>query len=190
MIIQMKYLIDAAYLFAAAAVSPFMVYRMIKQNRYRIGWSNRFGSIMRRESAKKCVWIHAVSVGEVNAAKTVVDELAKRLPDYEILITTTTDTGFARANAVFGKEHTVAFFPLDFSVIMQRAFRNIKPAVCLLMELEVWPNFVEIAHKMKIPVAVVNGRLSQRSLERYQKVNFLTKRIFHNIAAVFAQTEE
>lgn len=190
MISGMKYLIDAAYLFAAAAVSPVMVYRMIRQNRYRIGWANRFGGILRKEPAKKCIWIHAVSVGEVNAAKTVVDELAKKPSDYEILITTTTDTGFARAKAIFGQKHTVAFFPLDFSLIMQRAFRNIKPAICLLMELEVWPNLVEIAHKLDIPVAVVNGRLSERSLGRYQKVNFLTKRIFPKIDAVFAQTEE
>jgi 3-deoxy-D-manno-octulosonic-acid transferase len=96
-----------------------------------------------------------VSVGEVNAAKTIVKELENKFADFEIVISTTTDTGFARASSLFDENLQVFYFPFDFSRIMRRAFGNIRPAICLLMELEVWPNFVQIAQNSNIPVVVV-----------------------------------
>ncbi|MHC4214164.1 MAG: 3-deoxy-D-manno-octulosonic acid transferase, partial [Planctomycetota bacterium] len=123
----MRILIDTVYLLLGVVISPVVVYRMARQGRYRIGWGQRFGKIKRRHPEKKCIWLHAVSVGEVNATKTIIKELKNRLPDYEILISTTTDTGFAAANKLYGDEHCVIFFPLDLSCIMQRAFSNIRP---------------------------------------------------------------
>ena len=186
----MRILIDFAYLFAALAVSPMILYRMIRQNRYRIGWGNRLGRIRRKNPDKKCIWIHAVSVGEVNATRTIIDELRNKFPDFEIVVSTTTDTGYARAKAVFGDSMTVIFFPLDFSWIMRQAFEQIHPAVCLLMELEVWPNFVHIAKELNIPVVVVNGRISDRSFSRYKLIRPIAKKIFRQISLILAQTDE
>jgi 3-deoxy-D-manno-octulosonic-acid transferase len=164
---------------------------MVRYGRYRAGWSNRFGRINRKDPAlKKCIWLHAVSLGEVNAAKSLVEELGKKFPDFEIVISTTTDTGFARATAVFGTGHKVFYFPLDFSCTMRRAFLGIQPAVCVLMELEVWPNFVLIADKLKTPVIVVNGRITDRSFSKYKKIKPLTKEIFRRLSLVLAQTDE
>lgn len=181
---------DFVYLLAVIAIAPKIVYRMLRQNRYRAGWSQRFGKIARERPEKKCIWIHAVSVGEVNASKTIVKELQDRFSDFEIVISTTTDTGFARATALFGNSHKVFYFPLDFFCIMRRAFRGIRPAICLLMELEVWPNFVRIAEQLNIPVVIINGRLSDESISRYRKIKPIAKTIFRRLRLVLAQTEE
>jgi 3-deoxy-D-manno-octulosonic-acid transferase len=187
----MKFIIDCVYLLAAFAITPTVVYRMVRYGRYRAGWSNRFGRITRKDPAlKKCIWLHAVSLGEVNAAKTLVEELENRFGDFEIVISTTTDTGFARATAVFGANYKVFYFPLDFSCMMRRAFHGIQPAICLLMELEVWPNFVLIADQLHIPVVVVNGRLSDKSFSRYKKIKPFAKEIFRKLSLVLAQTDE
>ena len=187
----MSVVIDLLYLLAATAYSPILVYRMLRYKRYRSGWVQRFGRIVRKDPAmKKCIWLHAVSVGEVNATKTIVKELQNRFSDFEIVISTTTDTGFARANSIFGAEHRVFYFPLDFSWVMRRAFDNIQPAVCLLMELEVWPNFVQIAQRQNVPVVVVNGRLSEGSFRKYQKIKPIAKSIFRKLTLVLAQTDQ
>lgn len=186
----MRIVIDFVYLLAAAVYSPVIIYRVIRYKRYLTGWGQRFGKIARKSPAKKCIWLHAVSVGEVNATRTIVKELESRFGDFEIVISTTTDTGFARAAAIYGKHLQVFYFPLDFSWIMRRAFGNIRPAICLLMELEVWPNFVQIAQQLNIPVVVVNGRISEKSFARYERIKPIAKNIFQKLSLILAQTNE
>ena len=186
----MRIILDLLYLLAAIAYSPVIIYRAIRYKRYRAGWDQRFGKISRRSPHKKCIWLHAVSVGEVNAAKTIIKELENKFGDFEIVISTTTDTGFARAKNLFSKNHQVIYFPFDFSWIMRRAFNNIRPAICLLMELEVWPNFVQFAQQSNIPAIVVNGRMSDKSFPRYQKIKPLVKKMFGKISLTLAQTEQ
>jgi 3-deoxy-D-manno-octulosonic-acid transferase len=186
----MRFVVDLLYLLAGLAISPMVLYRVIRHGRYRTGWGQRFGKISRKSPQKKCIWLHAVSVGEVNAAKTLIKELENRFPDFEIIISTTTDTGFAQANALFGHDFQVFYFPLDLSWVMHRAFNNIRPAVCLLMELEVWPNFVQIAKQLNVPVIVINGRISDRGFSKYKKIKPLAKTIFRKVGLVLAQTNE
>lgn len=187
----MRFILDCVYLLAAVVLSPMVIYRVVRYKRYRTGWAQRFGKIIRKDPAiKKCIWLHAVSVGEANAAKTIVEELENRFGDFEIVITTTTDTGFARATALYGSNHRVFYFPFDLSCIMRRAFRNIRPAICLLMELEVWPNFVQIANQMNVPVVVINGRISDKSFSGYKKIRPIAKGIFQKVSLVLTQTEE
>ncbi len=186
----MNVLIDLAYILALILISPIAIYRMLRHNRYRAGWGNRFGRIGRKQQDKKCIWIHAVSVGEVNATTTLIKELEKKFPDYEIVLSATTDTGFARANALFGNRLSVFYFPMDFSRTMRRAFANIQPTLILLMELEVWPNLVRIAEQSGIPVVVVNGRISERGFKRYNLVKSLVKNTFQKVTLILAQTEE
>jgi len=186
----MRFVVDLLYLLAGLAISPMVLYRVIRHGRYRTGWGQRFGKISRKSPQKKCIWLHAVSVGEVNAAKTLIKELENRFPDFEIIISTTTDTGFAQANALFGHDFQVSYFPLDLSWVMHRAFNNIRPAVCLLMELEVWPNFVQIAKQLNVPVIVINGRISDKSFSRYKKIKPIAKTIFRKVGLVLAQTNE
>ena len=186
----MRIILDLVYLLVAAAYSPVVIYRAVRHKRYRTGWDQRFGKINRRSPTKKCIWLHAVSVGEVNAAKTIIKELENKFGDFEIVISTTTDTGFARATNLFSEKHQVFYFPFDFSWIMRRAFSNIRPAICLLMELEVWPNFVQIAQQLNVPVIVVNGRMSNKSFSRYKKIKPIANKIFRKISLILAQTEQ
>ncbi|MGA2916487.1 MAG: 3-deoxy-D-manno-octulosonic acid transferase [Sedimentisphaerales bacterium] len=186
----MKSFNDLIYLLALIAVSPKILYKVLMQNRYRQGWSERLGKISRNFPDKKCVWIHAVSVGEVNATKTIIAELKKRLPDYEIVLSATTDTGIERARKLYGQELKVFYFPLDFSPFIHRAFKNLKPDICLLMELEVWPNFTIRANQLKIPVVVINGRISDKSFPKYNLIKFFVKPVFEKVSLFLAQSEE
>ncbi|MFA6187070.1 MAG: 3-deoxy-D-manno-octulosonic acid transferase [Phycisphaerae bacterium] len=186
----MKYIIDIVYFFALIAYSPKIIYRAIKQQRYRKGWAQRFGRITRKQPDKKCIWVHAVSVGEVNATKTIIAELKKRLPNYEVVLSATTDTGFERAEKLYGGELSVFFYPFDFTCVIRRAFKNLKPDICLLMELEVWPNFTFYANKHNIPVVVINGRISDRSFPKYKLIKSLVKPVFSKVALFLAQSAE
>ena len=186
----MRIIIDLLYLLAGLAYSPVVIYRAVRHKRYRTGWDQRFGKITRRNPTKKCIWLHAVSVGEVNAAKTIIKELENKFGDFETVISTTTDTGFARATNLFSENHQIFYFPFDFSWTMRRAFRNIRPAICLLMELEVWPNLVHIAQQSNVPVIVVNGRISDRSFTSYKRVRPLIRKMFDRVPLVLAQTDE
>ncbi len=194
----MSIVIDFVYLLAALVYSPKVVYRMLRYKRYRCGWGQRFGKITRKSPEKKCIWLHAVSVGEVNAARTIVKELEDKFGDtraesgtsFEIVISTTTDTGYERASKLFGERLQVFYFPFDFSWIIRRAFCNIRPAICLLMELEVWPNFVTTARRLNVPVIVINGRISDKSFSRYKIIKPVVKKIFSKVSLVLAQTAE
>lgn len=185
----MRFLLDLAYLLTAMVLGPMVIYRAIRHQRYRSGWGQRLGFVSRRHPDKPCIWVHAVSVGEVNAAQTLVAELKRRCPEYEVVISTTTDTGFARAQAVYGRDHVVFYYPFDVSWFVLRAFRALQPALCLLMELEVWPNFLRTAQRLHTPAVVVNGRISDRSFPSYKKARRLLRGTFGRVSLVLAQTQ-
>lgn len=186
----MKFVIDCLYLLAIIFLSPKIIYRMVRQGRYRSGWDERLGRIRRRHPQKKCIWIHAVSVGEVNATKTLIPKLRGSFGDYEIVISSTTDTGLARAKTLYANNLQVFYFPFDLSCVMRRGFNNIRPDICLLMELEVWPNLARIANDKNVPVVVVNGRLSDESFPKYKLIKPVTEWMFAKVDLVLAQTEE
>jgi 3-deoxy-D-manno-octulosonic-acid transferase len=186
----MRYLINFFYMTGLVVYSPVIIYRMIAHGRYRAGWSQRLGRVGRKWPDKKCLWLHAVSVGEINAARTLIDALKQSLPDYEIVISATTDTGLARACALYEKQHSVFYFPFDFSCVMKKAFDRLRPDAVLLMELEVWPNLASIARRRNVPVIVVNGRISDRSFPRYMKFRKITQWMFEKVSLVLAQTQE
>lgn len=181
---------NVLYGVALTLYSPKIVYRRLFHGRYRGGWDERRGFISRRHSDKPCIWIHAVSVGEVNAARTLIEQINRQMPGFEIAVSSTTDTGLARAKALYGNDYTVFYFPFDFSWIMKRAFSRLNPAMILLMELEVWPNMASLAKEKNIPVVVVNGRLSDRSFPKYQKIRGITRAMFRKVSLVLAQTDE
>ncbi len=186
----MKFVIDCLYLLAIVLISPKIIYRMVRRGRYRSGWDERLGKIRRRHPQKKCIWIHAVSVGEVNATKTLIPKLRESFGDYEIVISSTTDTGLGRAKTLYANDLQVFYFPFDLSCVMRRAFNNIRPDICLLMELEVWPNLARIANDKNVPVVVVNGRLSDESFPKYKLIKPVTEWMFAKVDLVLAQTQE
>ena len=186
----MRLLMNVLYGIALTLYSPKILYRRLFHGRYRGGWDQRRGFIHRGRPDKQCIWIHAVSVGEVNAARTLIAQLAQQMPEFEVVLSSTTDTGLARAKALYGRNYSVFYFPFDFSWMMKRAFARINPAMILLMELEIWPNMASIANRKGVPIIVVNGRISDRSFPKYQKIRPITKAMFRKISLVLAQTEE
>ncbi len=186
----MKYLLDILYLIAFIAYLPKVFYRRFAENRYKKGGSERLGYVSRRSGKPRCIWIHSVSMGEVNATKTLVDALRRELTDTEIVMSTTTDTGYERAQTLYGKDMSVFYYPFDFSWVVKKAFNRIKPDLCVLVELEVWPNFVQTAADRGIPVVVFNGRLSDKSFPRYQKIRRLTKWMFDKVSLFLVQSQE
>jgi len=135
----------------------------------------------------KRILIHAVSVGEVNAIRDLVETLSK--DGYQLVISVTTDTGIARASELFGDVHHVVRYPLDFSWSVKKFLSRINPVIIVLVELEVWPNLLRVADRRKIPVVVVNGRLSDRSHKQYQKVSCFLRSTFGRLSIVGMQNE-
>jgi 3-deoxy-D-manno-octulosonic-acid transferase len=186
----MAHLRDAVYLLLLACLSPVLLFRAWTRKKYRTGWSAKLlGKAPRRLGDRPCVWFHAVSVGEVKLLRPVVEELSRRRPDVEIVISTTTDTGLAIARREYPDLLTF-YAPLDFSWAVRNALRRIRPTVLALVELELWPNLIEQAARSGARVAVVNARLSERSFAGYRRLGRLLAPTLGLLDLVAAQGEE
>jgi 3-deoxy-D-manno-octulosonic-acid transferase len=124
------------------------------------------------------IWIHAVSVGEVLAAQPVVEGLKKRFPSRPVFVSTTTETGQRLARERLKSASGVFYFPLDSTGAVRRALRSIRPAIVIVMETEIWPNFLREAHDAGVAVVFANARISERSFARYKRWKFLLEDFF------------
>ncbi len=149
-------------IYAAALVifAPLLVYRWFRMGKYREGWSEKFwGEAPWRIGDHPCLWFHAVSVGEVLLLRPLVQEMVRRRPRWQIVISTTTSTGLSLARRTF--PDLVTFYaPLDFSWATRRAVSRVRPTVLALVELELWPNLIRTAKRSGSKVAIINARLS------------------------------
>lgn len=139
--------------------------------------------------SKATVLLHGVSLGEINATRSLVRTLAEGEPSLRVVLSSTTDTGFARALELYHPRHEVVRFPFDFSGAVRRFLDRVDPDVVALMELEAWPNMIDACVARDIPVCVVNGRLSDTSFKGYRRSRPLLKGSFEKLSAVGAQTE-
>ena len=184
----MRWLADFLYLLAGVAYLPLVLYNAVILGKNRRGWRQRLGLVPRFAPHRRRIWIHAVSLGEINATPQLAAILRERLPHSEIVFSTTTDTGYARAVQLYGRAR-VFRFPLDFSLIVSRVLGRINPALIVLVELEVWYNLVAAASARGVPVAVVNGRMTERSARRLGWFGKLTRPMFSRLAWVGAQDQ-
>jgi 3-deoxy-D-manno-octulosonic-acid transferase len=194
--------LDMIYAVGAVLTGPVWGYQLLRTGKWRTDWRGRFGHVaggsvhaeQKREAASgrgaKTLLIHAVSVGEVGLIRNLVDHLSASDPGLGLVISTTTNTGFTRATSLYGERHRVVRFPFDFSGPVGRFLDAVKPDAVALTELEVWPNFMQACVKRHIPVAVVNGRLSERSFKGYRRVRPLLRGMFASLSAVAAQTRD
>lgn len=166
----LRLLYDFAFLLVLILGLPFFLFRLLNTSRFRAGFAQRFGFVPKRNPARPCLWVHGVSVGETKAARPFVELFSARHPEMEIVISNTTAGGHALSEKLFPKLSRF-YYPLDFSLIVRRVFNRISPSAIVLMELEIWPNFLIQARKRGIPVFVVNGKLSERSFRGYRKLN-------------------
>jgi 3-deoxy-D-manno-octulosonic-acid transferase len=186
----MAYLRNLIYLLLLVLASPWLMYAAWWKGKYRGGWEEKLlGRVPRRNGDRRCLWLHAVSVGEINLLAPLLARWEKLFPDWDCVISTTTRAGYELARQKYAPR-TVFYAPLDFSWAVERALRRIRPDLLVMAELEIWPNWIDAATRRGVPVAVVNGRLSEKSFRGYQKLQRVLQGTFSQLAFVAAQNEE
>lgn len=183
-------LLNFIYAAVLVVIFPRFVWQFLRTGKYRKDVVARFwGETLIRQGNRPCIWLHAVSVGEVNLLVHLIDQLQRRLSDVEIVISATTDTGLELARRKY-PSHLVFRCPLDFSWSVLRTLDGIRPDLLVLAELEIWPNLIGLASRRGVRVAVVNGRLSDSSYRGYFRIRRLVKRLFEKLDVVAVQNQE
>ena len=187
------YLLYNLLFFLALIVStPWWLLQMWRHGKYRTGWRERLGFVPDRllhDYSENTIWVHAVSVGEVLASSRVIKELKAQLPEWRIVVSTTTDTGQRLAQQRYGA-HNVFYLPLDLSFAVRAYFRALRPQMLVLAESEFWPNLLRWTRHSGAAVAVVNARVSDRSLPGYLRFRGVLRRVMQNVDLFLAQSEE
>jgi 3-deoxy-D-manno-octulosonic-acid transferase len=186
-------LYSLGWLLATPLVMAYLLWRSLRQPAYLSHWSERFGFLSRtKPDPRPLIWIHAVSVGESRAAQPLVRALAARYPNTRILMTCMTPTGRETAADLFSKElgdrFVQAYLPYDYAGAPVRFLRAWRPAIGLLMETEMWPNLMAAAEAEAVPVALINARLSPRSLRRGLRQRALIEPAARRLSLVLAQS--
>jgi 3-deoxy-D-manno-octulosonic-acid transferase len=201
------WLLNAVYLTVVAALSPWLAVRRWTRGKRMAGWRQKLTGVWAEprnttadnaaiktkpltvSNAQPCIWFHAVSVGEVLQLPRLVTEFRQRHPDCRVVISTTTSAGFDVATQKFPHD-TVGYWPFDFTWSVDRALGDLQPKLVVLVELEIWPNFLRAAQRRKIPVVIVNGRLTERSTQLYRRVLPLVRGMLARVAQIAVQSAE
>ena len=185
----MPYLLNLIYVLLILLSLPWLVWQSLRKGKYREGYAAKFlGRVPQRTSNRTCLWLHAVSVGEVNLLVPLLKMIEKERPEWECVISTTTTTGMALAKKKYPRQ-TVFYCPLDFSWAVKTAMRRVRPNVLVLAELELWPNLIRAAKQRGGKVAIINGRLGEKSFRGYRRIRPLVARLLQQIDVVAAQDE-
>ena len=165
-------------------------FKAIGDSSYLMNLKNRFGVLSTSmEPGLESIWFHSVSLGEVISSSDLVRNLSK---DYKVILTTTTGTGFKKANQLFfdNKRVDIEYAPWDFYFFTLLFLNKVQPKAAIFFETEIWPNSIHLCKAMEIPSIVCNGRLSKKSFKKYMKLNIFFKKFFSNLDLVMAQGDE
>jgi 3-deoxy-D-manno-octulosonic-acid transferase len=185
-----SWLLNVIYLAALVVCAPLVLWAAIRTGKYREGYAQKLlGRVPRRVGNAPCVWIHAVSVGEVNLMATTIRRLREVHPDWQIVVSTTSRTGYELARQKYS-DLAVFYCPLDFSWAVRAAMRRIRPTLVVLAELELWPNLIMAAKAAGARVAIINGRLSDKSFPGYRRIRPLVARLLRLLDLVATQNQE
>ena len=189
---RFMYLAYSALLALAVILgTPYWILEMVRHGKYRRGLSQRLGVVPKhfQADAGPSIWVHAVSVGEVLAISELVGRLRAEFPQHRVVISTTTDTGQMLAASQFGRD-SVFYVPLDFAFAVREWMRALKPSLVVVAETEFWPNLLREARRQPAQIAIVNARISDRSLPGYKRWRGVLKRVLQNVNLFLAQTKE
>jgi 3-deoxy-D-manno-octulosonic-acid transferase len=173
--------------------SPVLLYKKItkknKKNIYELFgiYSDKFKNIVNKE---KIIWVHAVSVGETVAASPIVKELKKEITNYKIIFSTTTFTGQNMAHKIIKDADAIIYFPFDLPFAVKRALNTINPDLIMIIETELWPNFIRISKKRSHNIIYANGRISDSSFKKYKYLGSIMPKMLNNIDYLAMQSEE
>ena len=180
-------LLDLIYAAILIVGLPVVIWKTLTSERFRAGWGERLGAVPGLPERHR-IWVHCASVGEVLLARTLVAKLESEYPDADIVISTITSTGRKTAMTHL-PGHTVFYFPLDFSPVVRKVFRRVRPTAVVLVELEMWPNFLAVARLRRVPVVVVNGRITERSVRNYRLLGPMARHHFDRVQHYAVQNE-
>jgi 3-deoxy-D-manno-octulosonic-acid transferase len=181
----LRFLYLLAVYLAAPVVSAIFLWRGLRDRSYWHDFRERFG--FGAHLAPRGVWLHAVSVGEVQASAPLVSALSRRHPGLPLTVTTFTPTGAARARALFGNLAQVRYVPYDLPGAVRRFFRRVQPRLAVIFETELWPNLYRECGRQRIPLVLASARISARSAGRYQRLGALFRDTLSRTALVAAQ---
>lgn len=170
---------------------PIMLLRLLFKSLTAPSYAQRIGERLGfiKPIKAQVIWVHCVSVGELRAAIVLIDVLITQYPNHKILVTSTTPTGSKAVTKHYQDKVLHLYFPFDVSFIVKPYVKKVNPKICLLLETEIWPNLIHTLHKNNIPTLLINARLSQRSLEKYQKAPVFTKKTLNKLTLVAAQNQ-
>src|SRR4051812_11315400 len=173
------------------ALLPRFLFDALRHGKYAAGFGERAGRLPRFDSeGKPVVWLHCVSVGEAQAARPLARALLTQYPNHTLVVSTTTLTGQRVAREAFAEMASLVFyFPFDWKWSVRRALRAVEPSAVLVMETELWPRFFRECRRARVPVALVNGRVSEKSFERYRLIRFFISRVLADLSLALMQTE-
>lgn len=190
----MRTLYNILFTVALGLGAPYYFWRMVRRGGWSEGFGERFGKYQARLkhalTNRKVLWLHAVSVGEVNLVTELIRALEPRLPLHKIVVSTTTATGMAELRRRLPSHITKIYYPIDRRKYVQRALSLIHPEAVVLVEAEIWPNFLWSLQRRGVPHFLVNARVSDRSYRGYRRFGFLFRRLFAGFTGVGAQGEE
>lgn len=179
----------SATLYLLAPVTLYhLIWRGFRHREYFQRWNERYAAYSPRQDAST-IWLHAVSVGEVNAAAPLVDALRRARPDLRLVVTTITPTGSARARSLWLDEVEHVYLPYDLPGAVGRFLDHFRPKIALILETELWPNLLFGCRDRGIPSYVLNARLSERSLRGYRVLRPLIGRALRSVTRVAAQSD-
>jgi 3-deoxy-D-manno-octulosonic-acid transferase len=189
---NMHFLYSLALTLAAILSSPYWLVKGLKQRKYLESVPQRLGRRLPADSpgAERPLWLHAVSVGEVLTAKNLLATLRARRPDLPIVVSTVTSTGRALAMKELSQAAEIFYFPFDWDFSVRCFLDRLRPRAVVLMETELWPNFLRRCSQRAIPVLLINGRLSDKSFRRYRCMGRFTGSMLQKLTAIGVQTEE
>jgi 3-deoxy-D-manno-octulosonic-acid transferase len=173
------------------ALLPYFAYQAFVNKKYLSNFGERLGRLPEAlgGGARPALWLHAVSVGEALAARPLISALRARFPHHRLIVSTTTATGQAVARSRIAEADGFCYFPFDWRFSVRRALERIQPQAVILMESELWPNFLGECRARGIPVLVANGRISDRSFARSRRFGFLVRRMFAEVTHFAMQSE-
>lgn len=174
---------------------PFFLTKLIRRGNFREGFWERFGifSQTKRLRSNQCprpVWIHAVSVGETVAALSFIREWSKLQPELTFVLSTITSTGQQIARDRAPENVVTIYFPIDFCVCVWCSINAVRPRLLVIFEVEIWPNIIVSMSRRRIPIALVNARMSDKSARGYQRYRWIFKDVFERFSLICTQTEE
>src|SRR5688572_16067034 len=189
----MKHIYNLLFTVFFCLSAPYYFFKMWRRGNWRQDFRQRFGrynsKVKQAVTNRHMIWLHAVSVGEVNVATQLIAAIEARLPNLKIIVSTTTSTGMGELQRNLPSHIQKIYYPIDRRAYVSRALLTLHPEAIVLIEAEIWPNFLWCANQREIPVFLVNARLSKNSYQGYRRFGFIFRPLFASLKGVGCQNE-